>query len=358
MRYPTPSYHFPPPATPTTLDSDGLAGDRRSPHFELRLSEEEQPLFQLPPSWDAYLPEYNPWNKDSDDNSLSASDDVHPAVGALEMPYFNFASRAATPPESTLLNVAPVGISASKWRHDIDTAFHPSSHYHSTSLPDNFSYPSLLSKPHGHAGTPSPNGPVFELRTSAEENPHFHVYSYTAAQARPPPKSRYILPAPARSSEGARNSRSFSFGKIESSGSASGSRLGEQLHPKAEPYEDQIPPATRPKEIRRQSLACLFCRERKIACGRAPLESSNDGDTGGMCACVFLFIFVLSTLNENLRQCIKRGRKNCVFPTKSKRGLRYRDKGEQDGERERQEAWARALAADASGRMPVSIELS
>ncbi|KAH9010077.1 hypothetical protein EDB85DRAFT_1872945, partial [Lactarius pseudohatsudake] len=53
------------------------------------------------------------------------------------------------------------------------------------------------------------------------------------------------------------------------------------------------------------SMACLFCRERKIAC-KAPPEGSAD---------------------RTCDQCVQRSRK-CEYPTGSRRGLHRRhDKG-------------------------------
>ncbi|TFK61772.1 hypothetical protein BDN72DRAFT_777883 [Pluteus cervinus] len=56
-------------------------------------------------------------------------------------------------------------------------------------------------------------------------------------------------------------------------------------------------------EQKKQTLACLFCRERKIACGR-PAEGSPD-----------------PTCNQCARRCFK-----CEYPTESKRGQHKRSK--------------------------------
>ncbi|KAJ7635749.1 hypothetical protein DFH06DRAFT_1003237, partial [Mycena polygramma] len=55
---------------------------------------------------------------------------------------------------------------------------------------------------------------------------------------------------------------------------------------------------------KRQALACLFCRERKIACGRP--SGNHDPD-------------------QTCNQCIRRGRQ-CVYPTESRRGQHSRIK--------------------------------
>ncbi|KAJ7093514.1 hypothetical protein C8R44DRAFT_595534, partial [Mycena epipterygia] len=54
---------------------------------------------------------------------------------------------------------------------------------------------------------------------------------------------------------------------------------------------------------KRQALACLFCRARKIACGRP-----NDGSGDQTC-----------------NQCARR-RVQCVYPTESRRGQHSRIK--------------------------------
>ncbi|KAJ6522475.1 hypothetical protein B0H19DRAFT_973461, partial [Mycena capillaripes] len=54
---------------------------------------------------------------------------------------------------------------------------------------------------------------------------------------------------------------------------------------------------------KRQALACLFCRERKIACGR-PAAAAGE---------------------KTCSQCIRRGR-DCVYPTESRRGQHSRIK--------------------------------
>ncbi|KAJ7915138.1 hypothetical protein B0H13DRAFT_1557134, partial [Mycena leptocephala] len=54
---------------------------------------------------------------------------------------------------------------------------------------------------------------------------------------------------------------------------------------------------------KRQALACLFCRERKIACGR-PAAASGD---------------------KTCNQCVRRHRE-CVYPTESRRGQHSRIK--------------------------------
>ncbi|KAJ6485476.1 hypothetical protein C8R47DRAFT_540249 [Mycena vitilis] len=78
-----------------------------------------------------------------------------------------------------------------------------------------------------------------------------------------------------------------------------------------EPAESlPAPPTLRFSEARkdgrskRQALACLFCRERKIACGRP----SGNHDP-----------------NQTCNQCIRRGR-DCVYPTESRRGQHSRIK--------------------------------
>ncbi|KAJ7325948.1 hypothetical protein DFH08DRAFT_968585 [Mycena albidolilacea] len=52
---------------------------------------------------------------------------------------------------------------------------------------------------------------------------------------------------------------------------------------------------------KRQELACLFCRERKIACGRPPKKSGE----------------------QTCNQCVRRNRE-CVYPTESRRGQHSR----------------------------------
>ncbi|KAI9447137.1 hypothetical protein BJY52DRAFT_1127628, partial [Lactarius psammicola] len=56
---------------------------------------------------------------------------------------------------------------------------------------------------------------------------------------------------------------------------------------------------------RKPAIACLFCRERKIACGAPPVGSAD----------------------PTCNQCARRSRK-CEYPTMSRRGLhKRRDNG-------------------------------
>ncbi|KAJ7658286.1 hypothetical protein DFH06DRAFT_448604 [Mycena polygramma] len=79
----------------------------------------------------------------------------------------------------------------------------------------------------------------------------------------------------------------------------------------AGPVSDHPPPgilkfAEAPRKdgrSKRQALACLFCRERKIACGR-PADGSP---------------------TKTCNQCVRRGRE-CVYPTESRRGQHSRIK--------------------------------
>ncbi|KAF8845231.1 hypothetical protein BDN67DRAFT_962203 [Paxillus ammoniavirescens] len=62
-------------------------------------------------------------------------------------------------------------------------------------------------------------------------------------------------------------------------------------------------------EQKKQALACLFCRERKIACGRPPAHSPDQ------------------TCNQCARRRIK-----CEYPTESRRGQHKRRRKQSDGE--------------------------
>ncbi|KAJ7778016.1 hypothetical protein DFH07DRAFT_1056340 [Mycena maculata] len=80
------------------------------------------------------------------------------------------------------------------------------------------------------------------------------------------------------------------------------------LHPQAPPAAQALKFRGSPCDdgrSRRQALACLFCRRRKIACGRPPGASADQ-------AC---------------SQCVKRGRGHqCEYPTESRRGQHSRIK--------------------------------
>ncbi|EIW79175.1 hypothetical protein CONPUDRAFT_74671 [Coniophora puteana RWD-64-598 SS2] len=62
-----------------------------------------------------------------------------------------------------------------------------------------------------------------------------------------------------------------------------------------------IKPTTRVRGDKKQALACLFCRERKIACGRPPADSPD----------------------RTCNQCARR-RLKCDYPTESRRGQHKR----------------------------------
>ncbi|KAF7326793.1 hypothetical protein MSAN_02498800 [Mycena sanguinolenta] len=73
----------------------------------------------------------------------------------------------------------------------------------------------------------------------------------------------------------------------------------------------QITPEPRPQTVKfadgrkpRQALACLFCRRRKIPCGRPAAEAAD----------------------QTCKQCARRDRE-CVYPTESRRGHHSRVKG-------------------------------
>ncbi|KAF7304045.1 Zn(2)-C6 fungal-type domain-containing protein [Mycena indigotica] len=67
----------------------------------------------------------------------------------------------------------------------------------------------------------------------------------------------------------------------------------------------------KPVRDRRQPLSCLFCRARKIACGTGGRFDERRDSEPEMCW-----------------QCLKRGRRVCIYPAASKRGLRHRVENE------------------------------
>lgn len=69
---------------------------------------------------------------------------------------------------------------------------------------------------------------------------------------------------------------------------------------------------------RRPSLACFFCRERKIACGR-PVEGSADPT----CKCVVHSMCDATCVDDSLSQCARRSFP-CEYPTESLRGQHRR----------------------------------
>jgi len=74
--------------------------------------------------------------------------------------------------------------------------------------------------------------------------------------------------------------------------------------------DDQVMKGTKkPGEQKKQALACLFCRERKIACGRPPAHSPDQ------------------TCNQCARRRIK-----CEYPTESRRGQHKRRRKPIEGE--------------------------
>ncbi|KAH0836573.1 hypothetical protein J3R83DRAFT_8273 [Lanmaoa asiatica] len=73
--------------------------------------------------------------------------------------------------------------------------------------------------------------------------------------------------------------------------------------------------AKKPGEQKKQALACLFCRERKIACGRPPAHNPDQ------------------TCNQCARRRIK-----CEYPTESRRGQHKRRRKPMEGETASQSA--------------------
>ncbi|KAF8141715.1 hypothetical protein EV363DRAFT_31811 [Boletus edulis] len=74
--------------------------------------------------------------------------------------------------------------------------------------------------------------------------------------------------------------------------------------------DDQVIKGTKkPGEQKKQALACLFCRERKIACGRPPAHSPD----------------------QTCNQCARR-RMKCEYPTESRRGQHKRRRKQVEGE--------------------------
>ncbi|KAH7927858.1 hypothetical protein BV22DRAFT_989117, partial [Leucogyrophana mollusca] len=70
---------------------------------------------------------------------------------------------------------------------------------------------------------------------------------------------------------------------------------------------------------KKQALACLFCRERKIACGRPSATSSDQ-----TCKQVpFFLLCVNASLIVPCSQCARR-RIKCEYPTESRRGQHKR----------------------------------
>lgn len=69
---------------------------------------------------------------------------------------------------------------------------------------------------------------------------------------------------------------------------------------------------------RRPSLACFFCRERKIACGR-PVEGSPDPT----CKCVVRSMCDATCVNDSFSQCARRSFP-CEYPKESMRGQHRR----------------------------------
>ncbi|KIK96498.1 hypothetical protein PAXRUDRAFT_825895 [Paxillus rubicundulus Ve08.2h10] len=85
-------------------------------------------------------------------------------------------------------------------------------------------------------------------------------------------------------------------------------------------------------EQKKQALACLFCRERKIACGRPPAHSPDQ------------------TCNQCARRRIK-----CEYPTESRRGQHKRRRKQSDGEPSSQgTSRTNLMATMASTAVPLS----
>ncbi|KAG8220857.1 hypothetical protein J3R82DRAFT_2351 [Butyriboletus roseoflavus] len=75
------------------------------------------------------------------------------------------------------------------------------------------------------------------------------------------------------------------------------------------PDDQVMKEAKKPGEQKKQALACLFCRERKIACGRPPAHNPDQ------------------TCNQCARRRIK-----CEYPTESRRGQHKRRRKPMEGE--------------------------
>jgi hypothetical protein len=79
------------------------------------------------------------------------------------------------------------------------------------------------------------------------------------------------------------------------------------------------------KRRKKPALACLFCRERKIACG-LPEEGAEDK----RCKCVVFFSPMSQVVEADApsSQCVKRARK-CEMPAESRRGHYQRRKAKE-----------------------------
>nr|GAT50105.1 predicted protein [Mycena chlorophos] len=148
--------------------------------------------------------------------------------------------------------------------------------------------------------------------------PSYHTYTYPAVT---PSQSPQFLPAPPVSAFPHAVSRDEHHQLEVLEGTSS--TMPMQIH--LEQANATDPKTPRRLGYRRQPMACLYCRGRKIACG-GPIARPGAEDGRGMCG-----------------QCFKRGHPFCIFPTQSNRGLHARVKKEKEEARKMREELQRDM---------------